>query len=175
MISEQNQTLDNTINFAERMLSSQSFSQVFAEGMAMVEEAAAYLDGEGREDARQLSHTAALLFSSEAMCLTTRLMQLASWLLLQRAARSGEMSAQQIAAEKARVHLDTPSAGSTASGWRELPLQFIDLIERSLRLQLRIQRLGQQAEQEGAMPRRTIQRNAVQDQVVQLRQAFNAC
>lgn len=78
----------NMISLAERMVFSDSFKPIYAQGMDMVEEAASYLDGEGREEARNLSRVAATLYAAESMRLTTRLMQIASWLLLQRAARS---------------------------------------------------------------------------------------
>ena len=121
MISEQGQMPGNMISLAERMVFSDSFKPIYSEGMDMVEEAASYLDGEGREEARTLSRVAATLYAAESMRLTTRLMQVASWLLLQRAARNGEMSRQQVESEKAKVRLDTPSAGDVAAGWNELP------------------------------------------------------
>ncbi len=133
VISEQGQMPSNMISLAERMVFSDSFKPIYTQGMDMVEEAASYLDGEGREDARNLSRVAATLYAAESMRLTTRLMQIASWLLLQRAARSGEMSRQQVSAEKAKVRLDTPSAGEAAQGWSELPAAFVELVERSFR------------------------------------------
>ena len=41
-----------TVSFADR--ASERFDQVFKEGMALVERAAAYLDGPGRREARAL-------------------------------------------------------------------------------------------------------------------------
>ncbi len=71
---------------------------------------AEYLDGQGRVEAKRLSRVAATLYAAESMRLTTRLMQIASWLLLQRAANSGEMTRDQVASEKSKVRLDTASA-----------------------------------------------------------------
>ena len=59
--------------------------------MALVEETARYLDGKGREEARELPRKAAMLYAGESMRVTTRLMQAASWLLVQRAVRDGDM------------------------------------------------------------------------------------
>ncbi|WP_275427802.1 DUF1465 family protein, partial [Enterobacter hormaechei] len=78
------------------MVRSETFNHIYDEGMGLVEEAAAYLDGEGRADAKRLSRVAATLYAAESMRLTTRLMQVASWLLLQRASRSGEMTQEQV-------------------------------------------------------------------------------
>jgi regulator of CtrA degradation len=84
-----------TVSFGERLASSQAFTALFREGMALVEETASYLDGEGRTEAKALQRHAALSYATESMRLTTRLMQLASWLLLHRAVNEGEMSLVQ--------------------------------------------------------------------------------
>ena len=60
--------------------------------MDLVGAAAAYLDGAGREQAQALPRPAALAYAVESMRLTTRLMQIASWLLLQRAVNEGELT-----------------------------------------------------------------------------------
>jgi len=74
-----------TINLAERRVFSQRFKPLYDEGMGLVERAAEYLDREGRAEAKKMSRVAATLYAAESMRLTTRLMQVASWLLLQRA------------------------------------------------------------------------------------------
>ncbi len=164
----------NMVSLAERMAFSDSFKPIYAEGMEMVEEAACYLDGEGRTEARGLSPQAATLYAAESMRLTTRLMQVASWLLLQRAARSGEMSRPQIAAEKAKVRLDTPSAGDVATGWSELPAGFTDLIARSLRLQARVRRMDREVYGEIVPLSDSARCNPVSEQISRLKTAFAA-
>ena len=74
-----------TVDFMSRFTASEQFDKVFKEGMGLVEETANYLDGPGRQDARLLDRHGAVAYATESMRLTTRLMQLASWLLLQRA------------------------------------------------------------------------------------------
>jgi regulator of CtrA degradation len=130
-----------TINLAERRVFSQRFKPLYDEGMGLVERAAEYLDREGRAEAKKMSRVAATLYAAESMRLTTRLMQVASWLLLQRAANSGEMTREQVAAEKAKVRLDTASAHETAPGWPELPNAFKDIVARSLSLQAVVRRM----------------------------------
>src|SRR3954447_21010287 len=93
------------VSFGERLAGSQAFSNLFREGMSLVEETAGYLDGPGREESKQLGRAAALAYATESMRLTTRLMQLASWLLLHRAVKEGEMSLAQASIEKAKVKL----------------------------------------------------------------------
>lgn len=133
-----------TIKLAERRVFSQSFKPLYNEGMQLVEQAAEYLDGPGRAEAKKLSRPAATLYAAESMRLTTRLMQVASWLLLQRAANSGEMTRDQVASEKSKVRLDTSSAQENGSGWNELPEAFRDLVLRSLSLQGVVRRMDEQ-------------------------------
>jgi regulator of CtrA degradation len=83
--------------------SSELFERTFQEGMELVEETAAYLDGAGRQDSKLLSRGAALAYAGESMRLTTRLMQVASWLLVQRAVREGDMSAAEAFNDRYRL------------------------------------------------------------------------
>jgi regulator of CtrA degradation len=106
--------------------------------MRLVEETASYLDGPGRQEAKELPRIASVLYAAESMRLTTRLMQVASWLLLQRAVKSGEMTRDQVLSEKTKVRLDVFSCDRSASGWSDLPERFRDYVERSIRLQTRV-------------------------------------
>lgn len=128
----------DTISFGAKLASSESFRALFKEGMGLVEEAAAYLDGPGRNESRSLQRAEALAYASESMRLTTRLMQLASWLLLQRAVNEGEMTQAQAAAEKHKVKLVRQDKSSTTEVFERLPEVLQDLVVRSLRLQDRI-------------------------------------
>ncbi|MGE0500917.1 MAG: DUF1465 family protein [Rhizobiaceae bacterium] len=133
-----------TIKLAERRVFSSSFKPLYDEGMRLVEQTAEYLDGRGRADAKGLSRLTATLYAAESMRLTTRLMQVASWLLLQRAANSGEMTRDQVASEKAKVRLDTASASESVGGWDDLPEAFRALVARSLTLQGVVRRMDDQ-------------------------------
>jgi regulator of CtrA degradation len=164
-----------TIKLAERRIFSQSFKPLYNEGMSLVEQAAEYLDGKGRVEAKKLTRMAATLYAAESMRLTTRLMQVASWLLLQRAANSGEMTRDQVASEKTKVRLDTASAHDDATGWAELPDDFRDLVNRSLSLQARVRRVdeeiyGSNIRHLSAPP--ACDTNPVSDQISLLRTVF---
>ena len=104
-MSERSANEAATVSFGERLASSQHFTDLFRDGMALVEETASYLDGPGRQESKKLDRSAALAYATESMRLTTRLMQLASWLLLHRAVKEGEMSLAQANKEKAKVKL----------------------------------------------------------------------
>lgn len=138
---EADPTRGKTIDFAARFAGSETFRGLFREGMQLVEETATYLDGPGRSESRGLSRAASLIYATESMRLTTRLMQLASWLLLQRAVNEGEMTQEQAGLEKSKVRIDGPSSNRSGPGWDEVPEALRDLVERSQRLQERIRHL----------------------------------
>ncbi|MDB5569528.1 MAG: hypothetical protein JWN93_711 [Hyphomicrobiales bacterium] len=133
----------NTISFGQKLAMSEAFKALFREGMVLVEEAAAYLDGDGRAQSKTLPRAEALAYASESMRLTTRLMQLASWLLLQRAVNEGEMTQSQAAREKHKVRLSRQDMATDAAMFARLPDVLRDLVIQSLRLQDRIVHLDQ--------------------------------
>jgi regulator of CtrA degradation len=139
-MSERSASGSGLVSFGERLANSQLFSTLFREGMALVEETAAYLDGPGRKDAKALARSAALVYATESMRLTTRLMQLASWLLLHRAVKEGEMSLAQAHKEKAKVKL-APGETSDEQAIALLPERLRDLVARSRALGDRVRRL----------------------------------
>jgi regulator of CtrA degradation len=126
--------------FNERLTNSAAFGTLFREGMDLVEETAAYLDGDGRNEAKALERSVSLTYATESMRLTTRLMQLASWLLLHRAVKEGEMTLTQANREKTKVKLSAADPGASDM-IAKLPQQLQDLIARSMDLQARIRRL----------------------------------
>lgn len=133
----------NTVSFGPRIASSEAFRALFREGMTLVEETAAYLDGPGRAASKALPRADALGYSSESMRLTTRLMQLASWLLLQRAVSEGEMTITQAAKEKHKVRLSRQDLATPREAFERLPAELRELALHSLRLQERIIHLDQ--------------------------------
>jgi regulator of CtrA degradation len=156
------------VSFGVKLAGSQSFAGLFREGMALVEETAAYLDGPGRKESKGLQRNAALAYATESMRLTTRLMQLASWLLLHRAVNEGEMSLIQASQEKTKVKL-SPAEPPDEEMSRLLPQKLRDLIARSLKLLERVRRLDATIHA-GAVPKSSI--NPVERQVGLLRAAF---
>ena len=128
------------VQFSERLTNSAAFGSLFREGMDLVEETAAYLDGAGRTEAKALERAVSLTYATESMRLTTRLMQMASWLLLHRAVKEGEMTLTQANREKTKVKLTAADPGPTDT-LEKLPDQLQDLISRSMSLQTRVRRL----------------------------------
>jgi len=124
--------------------------------MGLVEETAAYLDGPGRKDAAALPREASLTYATESMRLTTRLMQIASWLLLQRAVNEGELTQEQAAGEKRKVRLTAQEQTSSPEVFARLPQRLRDLVGESHLLQERVLRLDKMIyETPGAAPARS--------------------
>lgn len=117
------------------------FERVFAEGMALVEEAATYLDGTGRDQSKTLPREAGLTYAAWSMELTTRLMQAASWLVMQKAVKDGDMRREEALAQKYRLTRESSPLNADAQRSNGLPPVFLDLIDRSEALYERICRL----------------------------------
>jgi regulator of CtrA degradation len=131
---------------------SELFMRTFEEGMSMVEETAAYLDGQGRQESRTLPREVALAYAGESMRLTTRLMQVASWLLVQRSVYDGEMAHKDAASEKYRLGSKDICLGEPIEGSDRLPPKLIDLLERSRSLYDRVDRLDHQLYRRSGAP-----------------------
>ncbi|MCK0198285.1 DUF1465 family protein [Ancylobacter sp. 6x-1] len=134
--------------------------------MDLVEQSAAYLDGPGRDDSRMLGRTASLVYARESMRLTTRLMQIASWLLLQRTVNEREMTPPEAERQKAKIDLEKthPIEDDEAA---LLPETLLALIETSHDLRTRILRLDGALHTASREPA-----NPVNDQLGRLRAAF---
>lgn len=120
---------------------SRVFDRVFADGMALVEETASYLDGPGRDMAKQLPREAGLTYAAWSMELTSKLMQAASWLVMQKAVRDGDMPRSDALQPKYRISRDGPPLDASKQRGRGLPEHFLDLVENAESLFDRICRL----------------------------------
>jgi regulator of CtrA degradation len=138
------------------------FERTYREGMDLVGEASAYLDGAGRLEARRLSREAASDYAAESMRLTTRLMQVASWLLVQKSVRDGETPAESAAESRYRLGAHTPVRLSP-----RLPEALANLSRRVDRLFERVSRMDRQMYVEVEAPA-----NPVASQLDRLRSAF---
>lgn len=131
---------DDKVTLAEFM-SSGVFQRTYNEGMKLVEETSAYLDGPGRAAARNLSRDASLAYAGESMRLTTRLMQVAAWLLVRKALHEGEISLEEARSEKYRLATKEIARSARLAGTAALPERLLELITQSERLYARVARL----------------------------------
>ena len=154
------------------------FERTFQDGMSLVEDTAAYLDGAGRQEARLLSRGSALAYANASMRLTTQLMQVASWLLVQRAVREGDMAASEACDARYRLNASvaedlvaevaqTPACADEPPP--SLPLGLHGLLERTRRLYERVSHLDHRMYRQAA---EQAQANPVMSQIDRLRAAF---
>ena len=106
--------------------------------MALVERTASYLDGPGRKEAKGLTGSAGVLYATESMRLTTRLLDLASWLLIRRALKEGEIGEEEAARKRRRVKLQAFGRPSHVKDFAALPQGLRTLIEESFAMHDRI-------------------------------------
>jgi regulator of CtrA degradation len=140
--------------------------------MALIEDVAAYLDGDGRTESRHLPREASFVYATESMRLTTRLMQLASWLLLQRAVNEGELTAENARAEKEKVKFSATPSERGGPGYAGLPERLKDYIGKGDRLFERVVQLDklERADASAEMP--VAVAGSVTDQLSRLKAAF---
>lgn len=159
-----------TVSFGAHFATSDQFDAIFKEGMALVESTAAYLDGPGRKEARLLRGPVAVLYATESMRLTTRLLELASWLMIRRALKEGEITPDEARTKRARVKLRGPGRPSHIKGFADLPPGLRRLIDSSYALSDRIFQLDRAIE---VVPDQApIIENPVSAQVTRLEEAF---
>jgi regulator of CtrA degradation len=155
-----------------RIVASGGFDLLYREGMNLIEDVAAYLDGAGRAESRGLQREASFCYATESMRLTTRLMQLASWLLLQRAVNEGELTAENARTEKEKVKFSATPSERGGPGFSELPAALKAYIDKGDRLFERVQQFdrlerGKIVETPGAGAA-----GSVTDQLSRLRAAY---
>ena len=170
-MDDNNASKGQAVSMTPRLMATGGFELLYREGMTLIEEVAAYLDGDGRIDSRDLSREASFVYATESMRLTTRLMQLASWLLLHRAVREGEISQEQAMAEKAKVKFSALPSERGGPGWNELPEQMRAYVNKGDRLFERVVKFDRVERGEELLPDAGGE-NAVFAQMDRLKAAF---
>jgi regulator of CtrA degradation len=162
-----------TVSFGDHLVASGHFDQVFKDGMALVERTAAYLDGAGRKEAKCLGAGLGVVYATESMRLTTRLLEIAAWLLVRRSLKEGEISAEEARVKRRCIKLATIGRPSHVKGFIELPSTLRTLIEESFVLNDRIVRLDKALDVTAA-PAPPASGNVVHAQMYRIEQAFGA-
>ena len=164
--------VNGTVSFGEKLATSPVFSALFRDGMALVEETAAYLDGPGRLESKRLERSGALAYATESMRLTTRLMQLASWLLLQRAVNEGEITPENARLEKEKVKFSATPTERGGPGYSAMPEKLRDYIAQGDRLFARVQQFDKLERGGIADAAPIVSEGSIGDQLARLRAAF---
>jgi regulator of CtrA degradation len=164
-----------TVSFGERFFGSERFQAIYREGMELVEATARYLDGEGRREAKALSGAVSVTFATESMRLTTRLMNLASWLLIRRSVNTGEMTSERARKERLKLRLETIGRPSHIRDFEALPARLRELIDASFALHDKISRLDRMFDVRTVadLPVQEADTNGVERQVQKLRLVYS--
>ncbi|MEX1147377.1 MAG: DUF1465 family protein [Sphingomonadales bacterium] len=115
--------------------------KTYGEAMALVHRSAHYLGGEGAAFRSGLDDAMRPVFTAESLRVTTRLMQVVSWLMTQRAALEGEMTQDEANAQEHRLGAADICLAEPLEGSDELPEVFQEIADSSLNLYRRIARI----------------------------------
>ena len=126
-----------TVYFGERFARSGQFDAIFQQGMQLVERTAEYLDREGRKESKKLGRPVSVAYATESMRLTTRLLDLASWLLVQRSLKEGEISREEALSRREGMRLRPFSRPSHIAHFDALPEGLQALCSRGNRSSIR--------------------------------------
>jgi len=162
---------EKTVAFADKYTVSPQFDDLFREGMTLVEDAAQYLDGPGRRASKDLTGAVGLAYSTESMRLTSKLMQIASWLLVRRSVGRGEMTLEEALKSRQRAKLTYPANPQRSNGFDELPAELQRLVDECDALYDRILRLDKLISQSNDRAPSAAD-NPVGSQVERLKEAF---
>ena len=163
-----------TISFGAKFAASDKFETIFKEGMALVERTAAYLDGPGRKEAKGLQAPLTLVYATESMRLTTRLLEVASWLMIHRALKDGEIDSTQADRRRQRVKLTPFGRPQHVKNFDDLPKGLRDLITESFALNDRILQLDRALATGAPEAAEMAPANPVNNQLARLQAAFGA-
>lgn len=126
----------------------QFFGKTYDETSALLVAARDYLSYATPGAAAELTPVQRLTVNCESMRLVARLTQIMAWLLAQKAAHAGEISAAEAAGEKYRL-----SGGETClveTDPQQVPRRLAELLEASRRLYVRVSRLDEMVQRAAA-------------------------
>ena len=121
-------------------LTTRLVDQLYVEAMVLADEVRTYFDEAGRAERDMLPPVRRVTFSCESLKVTTRLMHVIAWLLTRRAVEAGEISFTQAREPSRRLG---HAAGSESASLTDLPHMARELIEASLDLYARVERIDQ--------------------------------
>lgn len=117
------------------------FDKTYDEAMTLLVEARNYVAYQQAADMKLVDVEARLLVSQETMRVTTRLTQVMAWLFGQRAARDGEITAEEALSESYELGGEGVCLDDSHTDDDRLPPALCSLLDRSRKLYIRVQRL----------------------------------
>ncbi len=128
-------TIPVTHSQAPIALTRKLIDMLHVEAMVLSDEARSYFDGFGIGERAALDPAQRVIFSCEALKVTTRLMHVVAWLIGQRALLSGELSGGRQAASLGRAETSSPVALDA------LPEEASRIVSATLSLYTRVQKI----------------------------------
>lgn len=132
-------------NLAEKPKPTLFFTRTFDEARILLHEARDYLGYVADDDLDGAPPTERLVFVLESSRLTARLVNIMSWLLMQRAVHSGEMDEAEAVAEGPNLQARAKVLGQSPTGG--VPPMMAELLDRSQKLYVRVARLDEMVRQ----------------------------
>jgi regulator of CtrA degradation len=124
---------------ARKVTSPEIFRPIFDEGLDLLAEAAAYLEGEGREDSLSLPTAGKVAYLGLQMRLVASLTLIASWLMLHRAVQEGELTIPEVASDPQRPKVSELGPMAETRNMEALPPRMRSLAEKVGRFRARIE------------------------------------
>ncbi|MGE5548052.1 MAG: DUF1465 family protein [Solirubrobacterales bacterium] len=118
--------------------------RTYDETVNLMVEARNYMAYVERGERERVELTTGLRMSCEAMRITSRLTQVMAWLMMQRAVEEGEIPPEQALAEENRLSGSDVCTDVTFAEDEALPNGLRSLLDRSLRLYMRVARIEEQ-------------------------------
>ncbi|MEO3432899.1 DUF1465 family protein [Inquilinus sp. CAU 1745] len=119
------------------------FNKTYEEALGLLIEARNYIAYQEAADMRDLSSDLRLIVSQENMRVTCRLTQVMAWMLCQRAVQTGEMTRERALSDEFAIGGEEVCMDETWSARSDLPAAVASLLDRSLRLYVRVRRLDE--------------------------------
>lgn len=126
------------------------FSGTYEEAFDLLVETRDYIEWEWPLMAAKQGHAARLAANGEAMRLTTRLIQVMAWLMVQKAIHAGELTREEADNDTYRMSGEAECLDWKSARALPLPVEFRSLMDRSYDLYCRIRRLDRRAAAAGA-------------------------
>lgn len=105
--------------------------KTYHDAIALVSDTVGYLENQGIIDRDSLDAFGRTAFAAESLRLTTRLMQVVSWFMVQRAVMNGEISKDQACEPERRLGAVDLCLDDSMAGIGNLPEGMQDLLSRS--------------------------------------------
>lgn len=126
------------------LLDSRFLEKSYLEAMDLTQAVASYLEVENKQlKDYKLGAKAEVYYASESMRVSTCLMQVMSWFLVQKGVAAGEITKEQAGKLKFRLGARDMCLARVDTNRGDLPEQFVDFLEKSQNLYRQVARMDQ--------------------------------